>query len=508
MLQFNLFLGIFLDKRAFYYQSNYAILKHMPNDKKDDIDDNGAKAAALARAKLQSIYGGGKDEISHQPPEPVFQPTQQAKPTEPINSASQQASGSPGRPPEPIMPLAPVAVPPLPQIVAPNQPAPTPVIDQSPRPVPVPDKINIELENNLPRRQSNEQPETPDEVAVFSLPPAQDVHLLNHAKPKPEKKAPKAEPPKKITLKAQPPKQNKPTKFEQRAIQPLPPSQPKPQAVKPRQPKPQPVPAAKPASAQSKQPTVHVQHMDARTADRDKIGHNVSKPKKKHRSGRLKALFSAATVVIIVLITFQNQVIIGQVSYYTSPGDRVDVPVITDISIDQAVAPESKVIIPKINVNVPVNYDITTYDEATIQRGLENGVVHYANTALPGQVGNNVILGHNTNNFWNSGNYKTAFVLLDRLENGDTIELHYNSKRYVYEVFNKKVVEPNDFSLINQQVQEPIVSLITCTPPGTSWQRLLFRHDRLVQCLIKVNQKIKQMFQLRVSLCQAHHRAC
>lgn len=36
----------------------------------------------------------------------------------------------------------------------------------------------------------------------------------------------------------------------------------------------------------------------------------------------------------------------------------------------------------------------------------------------------------------------------------------------------RKLVEPNDFSLINQQVQEPIVSLITCTPPGTSWQRL------------------------------------
>ena len=282
----------------------------------------------------------------------------------------------------------------------------------------------------------------------------------------------KVEPPKKITLKPQPSKQKKPTKFEQRAIQPLPPQKVEPAPPKPKQPKPQPALVAKKHQPAPKESVVQVQRMNIRAAEQDKIGHNVNKPKKKHRSGRLKALLSAVTVVIIVMITFQNQVIIGQVSYYTSPGDRVDVPVITDITIDQEVAPESKVIIPKINVNVPVNYDITTYDEATIQRGLENGVVHYANTALPGQVGNNVILGHNTNNFWNSGNYKTAFVLLDRLENGDTIELHYNSKRYVYEVFNKKVVEPNDFSLINQQVQEPIVSLITCTPPGTSWQRL------------------------------------
>lgn len=33
----------------------------MPNDKKDERDDDGAKAAASARATLQSIYGGGKN---------------------------------------------------------------------------------------------------------------------------------------------------------------------------------------------------------------------------------------------------------------------------------------------------------------------------------------------------------------------------------------------------------------------------------------------------------------
>ncbi|MBP6880024.1 sortase [Candidatus Saccharibacteria bacterium] len=441
----------------------------MPNDKKDDIDDNGAKAAALARAKLQSIYSGGRaSSAAHQAPEPIFQPTQQPQPAQPTNIAPQRESGSPGQPPEPIMPLAPV----VPQVATPKEPIYIPAVDQSPRPVPVPDKVDIKLENNQPRRSSNEQPEAPDELAVFSLPPAQNIHLVDDAKSKAEKKVSKVEPPKKITLKPQPSKQKKPTKFEQRAIQPLPPQKVEPAPPKPKQPKPQPALVAKKHQPAPKESVVQVQRMNIRAAEQDKIGHNVNKPKKKHRSGRLKALLSAVTVVIIVMITFQNQVIIGQVSYYTSPGDRVDVPVITDITIDQEVAPESKVIIPKINVNVPVNYDITTYDEATIQRGLENGVVHYANTALPGQVGNNVILGHNTNNFWNSGNYKTAFVLLDRLENGDTIELHYNSKRYVYEVFNKKVVEPNDFSLINQQVQEPIVSLITCTPPGTSWQRL------------------------------------
>lgn len=78
---------------------------------------------------------------------------------------------------------------------------------------------------------------------------------------------PKTETPKKVTLKASSPKQKKPTKFEQRAIQPLAATQPKPKVTNSKQAKPQPPAAAKTIpSVQSKQPVVQVQHMDARTA--------------------------------------------------------------------------------------------------------------------------------------------------------------------------------------------------------------------------------------------------
>ena len=106
---------------------------------------------------------------------------------------------------------------------------------------------------------------------------------------------------------------------------------------------------------------------------------------------------------------------------------------------------------------------------------MEDGVVHYNKTGMTGQVGNNVILGHNTNNFWNSGRYKTAFVLLDRLENEDTFEVHHEGKRYIYEIYKKKVIEPSDFSVVTQEVTEPVVTLITCHPPGTSWKRLIIQ---------------------------------
>jgi sortase A len=105
-------------------------------------------------------------------------------------------------------------------------------------------------------------------------------------------------------------------------------------------------------------------------------------------------------------------------------------------------------------------------------------VVHYANTALPGQIGNNVIVGHSSNNFFNGGKYKFAFVLLDRLQIGDTFMLNYEGTRYVYRVFNRKVVEPTDFSLI-QPTDKPVATLITCDPPGTSWQRLIIQGEQI-----------------------------
>ena len=190
---------------------------------------------------------------------------------------------------------------------------------------------------------------------------------------------------------------------------------------------------------------------------------------------RFRRFVPVGILISVVVMIMNNQLVYGQISYYVTPGNRVETPSIIESSIDNVAPPEPKVIIPKINVDVPVNYGVNDYSEEAIQAGLENGVVHYANTGLPGEVGNNVIFGHSTNNFWNSGKYKTAFVLLDRLELEDTFEIHYESKRYIYQIYEKKVINPDDFSIITQGVTEPIVTLVTCTPPGTSWQRLVIQ---------------------------------
>lgn len=137
----------------------------------------------------------------------------------------------------------------------------------------------------------------------------------------------------------------------------------------------------------------------------------------------------------------------------------------------QVVGPENEIIIPKINVRAPLVF-IDTINEADVLRALQDGVVHYAGTAVPGENGNAAFFGHSSNDWWEPGNYKFVFVNLEKLTVGDTYEIHYNSRKYVYTVQSTKVVEPNDLTVLDQ-TSYPSSTLITCTPPGTSWRRFV-----------------------------------
>lgn len=137
----------------------------------------------------------------------------------------------------------------------------------------------------------------------------------------------------------------------------------------------------------------------------------------------------------------------------------------------EVVGPQNEIIIPKIGVRAPLVF-IDTNDENSVLNALHDGVVHYYGTASPGENGNSVFFGHSSNDWWEAGNYKFIFVLLEKLTVGDIYEIHYNSRKYVYTVTETKVVEPTDLSVLNQTA-EPTSTLITCTPPGTSWRRFI-----------------------------------
>jgi len=189
---------------------------------------------------------------------------------------------------------------------------------------------------------------------------------------------------------------------------------------------------------------------------------------KHHIQSLLFGVGLASLVIVLFLFGFFNERFIAP---FMSPSRQVTATPIVGTASN--VGPESKIIIPKINLEVPVVFDINTTTEKDVQAGLENGVVHYSTSAEPGQTGNVVIVGHSSNNILNKGKYKFAFVLLKRLEVGDTFSIQKSGVRYTYQVYDKKIVKPTDVSVLSSTAKPNSATLITCDPPGTSLNRLV-----------------------------------
>lgn len=137
--------------------------------------------------------------------------------------------------------------------------------------------------------------------------------------------------------------------------------------------------------------------------------------------------------------------------------------------------------VPKIDVKAPIVWD-SPVDEATMMENLKYGVVHYKGTTKPGEraedgEGNIFISGHSSYYWWDDGQFKTVFANLDELEVGDEIGVGYDDYGYVYRVYEKKVVNPDDVSVLAQDTDKNILSLMTCYPVGTNNQRLIVKAE-------------------------------
>ena len=138
----------------------------------------------------------------------------------------------------------------------------------------------------------------------------------------------------------------------------------------------------------------------------------------------------------------------------------------------------TQVKIPSIGVQAPVIYD-SSIKENDIIYNLRSGVVHYSTTALPGEKGNVVIFGHSSGVAWAKGDYKYVFALLEKLRTGQQISLDYQGTRYIYVVTGSKVVAPTEVDVLNNTSSSQL-SLITCTPVGTSKNRLVVQAKQIV----------------------------
>lgn len=186
---------------------------------------------------------------------------------------------------------------------------------------------------------------------------------------------------------------------------------------------------------------------------------------------KVRAPLAGVLAVLLMLGVLNSQWLAAQLYYRVTPAA-------TSTSADPALMattadPSAPTVvgIPSIAVNAPIVFE-PSLAESDIQLALRRGVVHLGTTAEPGQPGNVSLFGHSSGQPWAPGDYKFVFTLLDKLKPGDKIFIDHKGQRYIYKVTGSRTVMPDEVSVVNQGNGHNL-TLITCTPVGTSLKRLV-----------------------------------
>jgi sortase A len=117
--------------------------------------------------------------------------------------------------------------------------------------------------------------------------------------------------------------------------------------------------------------------------------------------------------------------------------------------------------------------------DATVKIGAEDlnrSLIHYGGTGYPGEYGVAVIFGHSILPvFYDPTSYTAIFSTIPTLKNKAKIILNYDGIEYLYEVYDKVVVEANDVSVLEQHFDNSYIYLVSCYPPGTYYKRIVIK---------------------------------
>ncbi|MBR3164158.1 sortase [Candidatus Saccharibacteria bacterium] len=220
---------------------------------------------------------------------------------------------------------------------------------------------------------------------------------------------------------------------------------------------------------------------------RSKIRDTAAKRAKKVRKSKHFVPLVIGLSILVVGLLFQyNQVILANAVAYISPGGtEVNQIQALDPTVSAKTHEEPTLMIPKLNVEVPVKFGANN-DVNSMAVAMNNGVAHFAvpgASALPGQIGNFAISGHSAGNVYQNSDYKFIFSGLTRMVEGDLMYMDYEGKRYSYKVTGTETVNPTDVASLVKIAQDspdkPMITLITCTPLGTSRYRLLVYGEQI-----------------------------
>lgn len=132
-------------------------------------------------------------------------------------------------------------------------------------------------------------------------------------------------------------------------------------------------------------------------------------------------------------------------------------------------------VVSKYSMSIPKLGLIDSY-VSTVDNNLSEHLVQYGGTAVPPSRGTAVIFGHSTlPQLYKKDDYDTIFAYAHTLEIGDDINLTVDSLKYNYKIYNITITSPLDTSFFEQNYDDNYLILVTCTPPGTTWKRLIIK---------------------------------
>jgi len=133
---------------------------------------------------------------------------------------------------------------------------------------------------------------------------------------------------------------------------------------------------------------------------------------------------------------------------------------------------EDSLEIPKIGIDVPLVL-IDSLEIKEIEKGLDLGVVHFADSVLPGQDGQTIILGHSAPPHWPKMKYYWVFIRINELTDGDEIHIFFNNRKYEYKVTAKFFLESGD-EIPQDHLTDAknMLYLVSCWPPETGTRRI------------------------------------
>jgi sortase A len=122
---------------------------------------------------------------------------------------------------------------------------------------------------------------------------------------------------------------------------------------------------------------------------------------------------------------------------------------------------DNRIVIPSISLNEPIT------ESNSIAAINDGGTWRRPNTATPNDNDNTVIVGHRY-----FGRNVSTFYHLDKVEVGQTMAIYWEGEEIIYQVTEKKVVDPSAIE-IEAQTGEKQLTLYTCTPVWTAKDRLV-----------------------------------